>query len=182
MFQGKITYDYKAEPFAVRIWTSGLFQPQQGIVLSTPTGPVQTQQSATAGAVDVGTKVDFDPFSLVAYYYWGSGVGTTALFFDGLSPSGETRNSEGYYVQGSWKPVPKLKLVASYGQSSLNLAPDESDADLLVRRNAAWIGGAYYSLTDWLTLVGEYAYITSQAQGPNQAIEHAFDLGMFLAF
>jgi hypothetical protein len=52
----------------------------------------------------------------------------------------------------------------------------------LVRRNAAWIGGAYYSLTEWLTLVGEYAYITSQAQGPNQAIEHAFDLGMFLAF
>jgi predicted porin len=195
MFQGKITWDYKAEPlyykaepsykaepFAVRIWTSGLFQPQQGIVLTTPTGPVQTQRSATAAAIDVGTKVDFDPFSLVAYYYWGRGVGTTALFFDGLSPTGETRDSEGYYIQGSWKPIPKLKLVASYGQSSLDLAPGDTNAELLVRRNAAWIGGAYYSLTDWLTLVGEYAYVTSQAQGGNQAIEHSFDVGTFLAF
>lgn len=84
-------------------------------------------------------------------------MGTTGLMFDGVSTGGALRDSEGFYAQGSFKPAPELKLVASYGESSLFQATGEVDP-LLVRRNAASIGAGCYSLADWMTLVGGYAH------------------------
>jgi predicted porin len=177
MFQGKLTWDYKSDPVSVRLWSSFLVQPQQGTVVA----GVQTKRSQVVEAVDVGAKADIGPFGLVGYYYWGSGVGTTALFYNGFSPTGQKRNSEGYYVQGSWKPIPKLKLVASYGESSLYRAEGEFNP-FLVRRNEAWIGAAYYSLTEWLTLVGEYAHVASHSHGGTEANENTFSAGGIVFF
>ncbi|MFN1222478.1 hypothetical protein, partial [Enterococcus faecium] len=79
-----------------------------------------------------------------------------------IALNGELRDSDGFYVQGFVKPTAKLKLVGSYGESSLYLANGEA-ASNLVRRNESEVVGAYYTLTDWLTLVGEYAHTSSKA-------------------
>ena len=178
MFQGKLTYDYKAGSTAVRLWTSGLVQPQQAVTLGAGTAATR---DILAGAFDVGAKADLGPFGLVASYYRGSGVGTTALFFDGVDRGGHPRRSDGFYVQGSWKPIPDLKLVASYGQSNLYATHSEF-SPALVRTNESEIGGVYYSLTKWLTLVGEYAHVQARARNRNTATENSFTAGGILFF
>lgn len=179
MFQGKLTYDYKFGAVAGRVWVSGLYQQQQNITGAIPLAGGPTRQ-ATAG--DIGIKADIGPLGLVGYYYRGTGVGTTALFFDGLGTNGKTRDSEGFYAQASYKLTKKLKLVGSYGESSLYRAPGEVLNPNLVARNEAEIGAAYYSLTDWLTLVGEYAHTHSHAHGPVSNDANAFTGGGIIFF
>ena len=178
MFQGKVTYDATFGPATVHAWTSGLVQPQQNLAGS---GITTTGKSITASAFDVGAKVDLGLFGALGYYYRGTGVGTTALFFDGIDNAGHARDSEGYYVQGSVKPLPKLKLVASYGQSGLNQAPGENDP-ALVRINRAEIAGAYYSLTDWLTLVAEFSHTEARSHGTANSNANAVDAGGIVFF
>lgn len=175
MFQGKATYDAGTST-KVHLWASMLVQPQQNVV-----GTGVTNGSVTAVAGDVGGKVDFGPLGLLAYYYRGSGLGTTALFFDGIAPNGKARTSDGGYAQVSYKIIPKLKLVGSYGISRLDLAAGEVDP-LLIKSNQSEIGGVYYSLTDWMTLVGEFAHTVSYAHGPDQANDNTISLGTIVFF
>jgi len=177
-FEGKLTYDYKGAGFDTHIWGGFMTQPQQGITVY----GVQTRNSKLAGAGEGGVKVDFGPVGLVGYGYRGTGVGTTGKFFDGVAPNGQFRDSEGYYVQGSLKVMPKLKLTASYGESSLFKASGEGVDPLLVRRNESEVAAGYYTLTDWLTLVGEYAHETDHAHGGNSANSNAFTTGAILFY
>ena len=108
-------------------------------------------------------------------------MGTTGLLADGLSVDGQLRNSEGGYVQAFVKATAKLKLVASYGESSLYLAPGEYNPDL-VRRNESETGGAYYTLTQWLTLVGEYTHTDSKSHGPYQSSANSVSAGAILFY
>ena len=182
MFQGKVTYDYTASFATGRAWVSGLVQPFDGV--NRAGGAAAGDKSVTATAFDVGIKGDAGPFGATAYYYRGNGVGTTGLFFDGLATNGDTRVSDGWYVQGSYKPIPKLKLVASYGQSNI-YRTDGDDRTLtqnLVRRNDSWVGGVYYSLTDWMTLVGEYAHTRSKAQAGFYNRQNNFSGGTIIFF
>jgi predicted porin len=176
MFQTEITYDYKVGDWATRLWAGALVQPQQNVL--NPQGVRVADTTAAAG--EAGVKLTKDPFGLVGYYYRGSGVGTTALFFDGIAANGKARDSDGWYVQASVKPLPellpKLKLVGSFGTSNLDQAPGEHNPTL-VSHNEAYIGGAYYQLTDWLTLVGEYAHVRALSHGPNQANEDSYTVG-----
>jgi len=178
-----VTYDYKFGPVAGRLWLSGLYQQQQNVMGAPVEGVTvagRPTRQATAG--DIGAKADIGPLGLVLYYYRGTGVGTTGLFLDGISSNGKTRDSEGFYVQGSYKVTPKLKLVASYGESSLYRVRSEVLNPSLVARNEAEIGGLYYSLTDWLTLVGEYAHTHSKAHGPASTDANAFTGGGIIFF
>ncbi len=108
-------------------------------------------------------------------------MGTTAKFFDGLSADGALRDSEGGYVQASYKITPKFKLVGSYGQSSLFRAAGDVDPDL-VRRNEAEIGAGYYNLTSWVTLVGEFAHQESKSHGPYSTSSNAVSAGAILFY
>ena len=189
-FEGKLTYDYApSADLKARAWVGFMTQPQQQITTAityvngarVAGSGTLTGQDKLAGAGEVGAKVDFGPFGLTGYYYRGKGVGTTGKFFDGISADGQLRDSEGGYVQGSWKPLPKLKLVASYGESSLNQAAGDVDP-LLVRRNEAYIGAGYYSLTDWVTVVGEYAHQEDKSHGDNKASSDAFTAGAILFY
>jgi hypothetical protein len=150
-----------------------LVQNQQDI---TTLSGIATGQDKTGVAGDVGATVNIGPLGLTGYYYRGSGVGTTALFWDGISANGDARVSDGGYVQAAWKATPKLKLVASWGESALYRGPGDVNA-ALVSVNEAEIGAGYYSLTDWLTLVGEYAHTTSLSHGSAKANADAFTLG-----
>ncbi len=180
-FEGKLTYDYKSAAFSAHVWAGFMTQPQQGIVGADEEAVIPPHKSKLAGAGEGGAVLTFGPASFMAYYYRGTGVGTTGKFFDGIGVNGEFRDSEGGILQGSYKITPKLKLAASYGQSNLYLANGEYNPDL-VRRNESEDGAVYYSLTDWVTLVGEYAHQQAKSHGPYQTTSNAFTAGAILFY
>jgi hypothetical protein len=205
MIQGRVTYDYKDPAWSAHVWIGGLTQNLDSINVTgaLPGGgfaTVNTGQTKTGVAGEAGAVLTVGPFGLTGYYYRAHGVGTTAEFFEALGSNGNARDSEGGYVQGSWKPVPKLKLIGSYGWSSLYLASGEAaydalltaeqpifstaalDAGDLVRRNESETGGAYYSMTDWLTLVGEYTHTESKSHGPNASSANSVSAGAILFY
>jgi len=178
-FEGKLTYDFvNGTAFKAHAWAGFIVQPQQNIVTA---AGFATGKDKTAGAGEAGAALTFGPFGLTGYYYRGKGVGTTGKFLDGISAGGDLRDSEGGYIQGSFKVLPKLKLSASYGESSLYQAAGDVDPNL-VRRNEAEVGAAYYTLTDWVTLVGEYAHQEDKSHGPNSATSDAVTAGAILFY
>lgn len=179
MLQGKVTYDGNIAGFTTRFWSSFLVQHQQN--LTSATLGSNSRKGTTVEAGDVGVKLSRGPFEGVAYYYYGSGLGTTGLFFDGVSAQGRKRDSEGYYVQAAYKILPKLKVVGSYGVSNLYQAPGE-DNPSMVRRNQSEVGAVYYNLTDWFTLVGEYAHTESDAHGIAHESDHTMSAGAMMTF
>jgi predicted porin len=181
MFQGQISFKWGTGPdMKGHIWADGLVQPHDqvyGFSGETENGP----RTVTAYAGDVGGTLALGPVAGAAYYYRGSGLGSTGLFFDGIAFNGAKRDSEGYYLQGSYNIVPKLKLVGSYGVSDLYQASGEADPDL-VRRNESYIGAGYYTLTDWMTLVAEYAHTESKSHGPSATDDNTVSLGTIVFF
>jgi predicted porin len=136
--------------------------------------------------VDGGVKVDVAGFEGVLYGYTGKGVGTTGLYVLATSASGDTRKSDGGYVQATYK-FDKLKVGLSYGVSDLKRADDEQpgqiNADpLMLKRNESGVVGLYYSLTKSVTLVGEYIDSKSTAWGGNSATEKDYALGGIVFF
>ena len=87
-------------------------------------------------AVDGGVKIDFAGFEAVAYGYYGKGVGTTGLYILAVSATGQERESNGGYVQLTYK-IDRLKIGASYGISQLKLASDEQAYGIATRASPA---------------------------------------------
>jgi hypothetical protein len=187
MIQGRVTYETTFGEVKAKIWASFLIQHQQNLqymnnATQTSTG---THHAAMVEAADIGTKITYKGFEGVAYYYRGSGLGTTGLFFDGVAANGRKRDSEGYYVQGAYNVTERLKLVGSYGVSNLYLASNEAqtvDPAYLVRRNQSIIGAAYYHMTDWLNLVAEYAHTSSVAHNGGSEKDNTASAGVILFF
>jgi predicted porin len=179
-FEGKLTYDWKGAAITAHAWAGFMVQNLErinapGLI------PAQTNNSKTAAAGEAGATLGFGPAALTAYYYKASGVGTTAKFFDGISFDGALRASEGGYIQGSYKVTPKFKLVGSYGESSLYNGAGDIDPSL-VRRNEAYVAAGYYTLTDWVTLVGEYAHQQSKSHGTLSTSADAVTAGAILFY
>jgi len=130
--------------------------------------------SVTAWAVDGFGRLDLYGFSFVGYAYTGKGVGTTALFFDGVSDEGATRRSSGGYAQASYTFNDLFTLGGSWGLSRLNTANIIDSVDILaqctalvqvnclVRKNESWIGFARYKLTDWVKLQAEFVHTDAE--------------------
>src|SRR5882757_9037716 len=140
--------------------------------------------SFSGWGLDGGVKIDVAGFEGVLYGYTGKGVGTTGLFILPTSALGDTRKSDGGYVQGTYK-LGKLKLGLSYGLSELKLADDEratQNVNNLVKRNSSGVLGLYYSLTKSITLVGEYIDTKAEAWNGNSATEKDYALGGILFF
>ncbi|MCI2077366.1 MAG: porin [Acetobacter peroxydans] len=189
MIQGRITYEATLGEVKAKIWTSFLIQHQQNLQYTdkgaTTLSPTPDHHAAMVEAADIGTKISYKGFEGVAYYYRGSGLGTTGLFFDGVASNGRKRDSEGYYVQGAYNVTERLKLVGSYGVSNLYLASGEAqtvDPAYLVRRNQSIIGAAYYHMTDWLNLVAEYAHTSSVAHNGGSEKDNTASAGVILFF
>ena len=179
MVQGQVTYDGTVGAVQAHIWASFLIQHQQALYSETLSA--DSHKGAMVEAGDVGAKLTYGPFEGVGYYYRGSGLGTTALFFDGVAANGRKRTSEGYYVQAAYHATKKFKLVGSYGVSNLYQAPGEN-SPTLVRRNQSIIGAGYYQLTDWLNIVEEYAHTSSDAHGPNSESDNTASAGVIRVF
>jgi hypothetical protein len=187
MIQARVTYDYKADNFTAHLWAGGIDQNLDDVAL-----PNGTTKSKDALGGEGGAALTFGPVGVTGYYYRTSGVGTTALFFDGLAANGQLRDSEGGYIQASIKATDKLKLIGSYGVSSLYLASGEgaywealgqpNALAPLVRRNESETVGAYYSLTPWLTPLVEYTHAESKSHGPNDLSADSFSVGAILFY
>jgi predicted porin len=174
--------DPKSDALSGKVWFDVV---TQKLKLPSSVALVPGQSSSFNGTeVDGGVKLDAAGFEGVLYGYTGKGVGTTGLFVLATSASGDTRKSDGGYVQATYK-VDKVKFGLSYGISDLKLADDErafENTSTLLKRNKSFVGGVYYSLTKSITLVGEYIDTKSDAWNGNSATQKDFALGGILFF
>jgi hypothetical protein len=101
--------DPKSDPFTGKVWFDVVTQK-----LKLPSNTALPGQSSSFNGteVDGGVKVDAAGFEGVLYGYTGKGVGTTGLFILATSASGDTRKSDGGYVQATYK-FDKLKVGLS---------------------------------------------------------------------
>lgn len=172
-FQAKLTYDLVPTDggFGAHAWASGLIQRHDA---------AGGLPDYTGRAIDVGAKLSYGPASLTGYYYTGTGVGTIGLFLLSTDALGNKRDSDGFYVQGTYG-IGKLTFGASYGESHLDRADGEAASEL-VSSNSSWVGQVRYGLTGWVTLVGEYTNTMAEAHNGNDAKSDALTAGAILFF
>jgi predicted porin len=143
------------------------------------TGPTTSYDYDGTG-FDVFAKIDVADFEAFGYYYHGSGLGTTGLFVNSADALGNTRDSDGFLVQATYK-VGAVKFGVNYGESKLDLA-NAADSPTLVSKNRKVTGGVYYSLTKNLTLLGEISGVQADAHNGNKNKSTNGNVGAFLAF
>ena len=174
-YEGKASYSFAANDVTGKVWVSGIANK----VSDLGAGVTVNDQVAYAG--DIGANLNIAGFGLTGYYYGGKGIGTTGQMWDGYATSGNARDSDGGYVQATYALPTKTKIGASWGISKLDLASGETNANL-VKENEMWTVGLYHPLTKHLNLVGEYSYLTSQAQGGAENKNNTGSLGAILFF
>ena len=99
------------------------------------------------------------------------------LASDGL---GNERDSDGFLAQVTYK-FGELKLGLNYGESNLDLASGEAVSNL-VETNQKFTVGAYYSLTENLTLLAEFTDTKSEAHNGIENDSSNFNIGAYLSF
>jgi predicted porin len=177
-FEGKASYAWAGD-FAGKVWVSGITQKVEGL----STGVAGVTRNDRAEAWDIGANVNVAGFGATAYYGQGSGTGTTVLLRDGFDNAGNQRDSEDWYLQGTYTiPTVGTKLGVSYGESSLdgNGALD-TGLGTNTYSNRMWTIGAYHPLTKHLNLVAEYSDVKTEigaAQGKSKTV----DFGAILFF
>jgi predicted porin len=175
-FEGKVGYEWKgpeAEDFSGKVWASFFNQSLD----STTFG------SEDATGFDVGARVGLAGFEVVAYYYTGEGIGTTDFLFDGVDLSGNTRDSDGGYLQATYAfPGVGTKVGVSYGESNLDRGPADPVSSTLVETNESLIFGVYHPLTESLNLVLEYTATEATAHSGNKAEENSIALGAIIFY
>jgi predicted porin len=208
-WQAKLAYDSKLvvmnQDLGFKIWTDYMYNsPTSSGGTFTLTDPIPAGLKSNGWAWDLGARANFYGFELVGYYYYGEGVGTTAIGSSGVSyvcPAGaglcpggvgaslEKRQSDGGYAQISYK-FQDVKIGYSWGQSHLKSAGNErlyasgfdASNSNLVRYNTSNVVGIYYALTKSLNLVGEWVNTESKAQNSNRYNDNAYILGAILFF
>jgi predicted porin len=144
-------------------------------------GPTNTGDFDSFGW-DIGGKVTFGPAEVLAWYYQGEGMGTTALFFRSDDGLGHERDSDGFLAQVTYK-LGDLKLGLNYGESNLDLASTElAVLSNLVETNKKYTLGAYYSLTENLTLLAEFTDVKAEAHNGAENDSSNVNLGAYLSF
>ena len=150
-FHGKLSYDWdKGNGVKGHVSTSGLSQKVK----------LASGKESEIQGIDVYGKVDVNNLGLAASAYQGKGMDTLGLggiIYPGFdSTSGEAEKAKGYMAQASYK-INKTKLGVNYSQS-------EQTKLNKVKNNRVTLG-AYHSLTDNLTLVGEVSDQKSKIAG-----------------
>ena len=176
--EGKVGYEWDAneddpDNLAGKVWASFFNQSLDS----------STFGSEDATGFDVGAKVGIAGFEVVAYYYDGEGIGTAGFLFDGVDLSGSTRDSDGGYLQATYKvPGPGTKIGVSYGESNLDLGPGDPAGSALVETNESFVLGVYHPLTESLNLVLEYTQTEATAHSGNSAEETNIAIGAIIFY
>lgn len=175
-FEGKAAYEWKGEEdtdLYGKVWAGFINQALD----STAFG------NEDATGYDVGGKVGLAGFEFVAYYYSGEGIGTTDFLFDAVDSTGNTRDSDGGYLQATYKlPGAGTKFGASWGESNLDRGPGDPATSTLVETNESIIFGVYHPLTPSLNLVVEYTNTEATAHNGNEAEESSIAIGAILFY
>ena len=115
-------------------------------------------------AVEAGANFNFGNLGATVYAYSGEGLGSTGFARDGFDTTGEGRDSDGGYVQGTYVIPSGTKLGVAYGVSNLDpTAADRTNSVNLVEENKRMTVGAYHPLTKHLNLVAEYSSMESSS-------------------
>jgi len=153
-YEGKASYEWTGD-VAGKVWMSAMTQKVEGF-----TAPISDDR---ATAWDIGTTINVAGFGLTGYYYDGRGIGQTVQLNHGFDATGKRRDSDGWYVQGTYAiPGVGTKLGVSYGQSKLDGTSSDRVLDEL--KDSLWVVGAYHPLTKHLNLVAEYSDAKSDFQ------------------
>jgi predicted porin len=174
-FEGKAVYEWGGT-CSGKAWASFI---NQKVDLTVPPA---VNSGFTAKGTDLGAKVGCGGFEVVAYAYDGTGIGTTAFLFDAADDNGNERDSNGNYVQLTYKiPGPNTKLGISVGSSELDLASGEAVSDL-VEKNSSTIFGIYHPLNKYVNLVLEFTQTKAEAHNGNEADEDSVAIGAILFY
>ena len=179
-FQGQASYSWTGD-FAGKVWAGFFSQEVTGQNNGAATPAAAASTSDTADAYEAGISATVANINLVAYGYSGDGVGTTGLLRDGYDTTGQSRDSDGYYVQATYVIPMGTKLGVSYGESKLDLASGEA-ANNLVESNEMLTIGAYHPLTKHLNLVAEYSKVESESHTGVDAESDIVSVGAILFF
>ena len=155
-FEGKASYEWAGD-VGGKVWVSGVTQKVENLTSTTSLSGFEDDR---ADAFDIGTTVNVAGFGLTGYYYNGDGIGQTVLLNGGFDETGKSRDSDGWYVQGTYTlPGVATKLGVSYGKSTLDGNSTDGFSDL---EDSMWTVGAYHPLTKHLNLVAEYSVVKSE--------------------
>jgi predicted porin len=144
-YEGKAAYAWTGD-VAGKVWASFI---SQNVELGAAIG------DDNASAWDLGTTINVAGFGLTAYYGEGDGTGTAVLFNGGYDAAGKARDSEDWYLQGTYTIAgPGTKLGLSYGESTLDGNAIDAAKET---ENSMWTVGVYHPITKHLNLVAEYS-------------------------
>jgi predicted porin len=167
-FEGKASYEWAGD-FGGKVWVSGITQKVVDL-----TDGVTNFGDERATAWDIGATVNVAGFGLTGYYGQGTGMGTTVQLAGGFDFIGNDRDSDDWYVQGTYTlPGVGTKLGMSYGESTLdgNGVAGEGVNGLKENQNSMWTVGAYHPLTKHLNLVAEYSQVKSETDNRGVGID-----------
>jgi predicted porin len=170
-YQGSASYDFSANEVTGKVWVSGLYQ--------------KFDSADSAKAWDIGAKASVGGLTAVAYYYDAEAVGTTGFGVASHASVGgkiKGRDSDGWYTQVTYAlPTVGTKIGLAYGESKLDRAKGETNANL-VKENNMWTLGAYHPLTKSLNLVAEYNVTESKNHSGGKNEDKGVSLGAILFF
>ncbi len=166
-FEGELTYNFEFEQGIVTAWTGFLYQQSENATTSVDSTGFSAGVSATIAG-----------FTAHASGYDAKGVGL--LLGPGIDPAlgfpvaeaGKEVDSKGYLLQAGYT-LNKLMFVASYGKSELeSTTPWE---------NETATGAIFYSVNDYLKLVGEYN-VNKITKASDEEETNTIALGLILNF
>ena len=168
-FEGKASYAWTGD-FAGKVWGSAITQ---------KVDTLSAGGDDRATAWDLGANFNVAGFGLTGYYGQGDGIGQTIQLFDGFDTAGKSRDSDQWYVQGTYTlPGVGTKLGASYGESTLDGNSIDTFNEI---EDSMWTVGAYHPLTKHLNLVAEYSQ-SKREIGSADAKAKTIALGAILFF
>lgn len=151
--QGMASYDWKGSSASGKLWTGFVSQ-----TTSCSVSPCSTS-SFSANGFELGAKAGFGNFEAVAYAFTGSGLGLStvgAQFYGGSNGAGNKTDSDGYFLQGTYK-FGDTKVGLNYGENKDKNGYALTGASPLNSiKNRAYTLGVYHSLNKFITLVGEF--------------------------
>ena len=151
-FEAKAAYEFAGDVNG-KVWASTISQKIDNLSTLTP----GLTRSDRADAFDIGATVNVAGFGLTGYYYDGEGIGQTVQFNGGYDLDGKARDSQGYYLQGTYAlPGVGTKLGVSWGKSETDANTGDVIGDI---EDSMWTVGAYHPLTKHLNLVAEYSNV-----------------------
>jgi predicted porin len=165
-YEAKASYEWAGD-FGGKVWGSMLSQNVEDF-------------NDRAFAWDLGATVNVAGFGLTGYYGQGDGTGKTVQFAGGYDAAGNARDSDDWYVQGTYTlPGVGTKLGVSYGQSTL----EGNSVDTFNDNESTMLTiGAYHPITKHLNLVAEYSEAEDEIDSTFDVKAKTISLGAILFF